>query len=261
MRLPGFDVALGTHAAESVLPRHTHDTPTICCVDRGRFVEYYNGKTIDCDERMVKITPAGDPHWNRFEAAETRGIRIDIDPERFADQKPLYRLLDERRFFRASALNGWTRRIVEELTTPDDTAPIAVEALLLELLARLSRLSTEGATARPRWLLQANDIVHEAFRSPLTLSGIATQVEVHPTTLARAYRRAYGCTIGERVRQLRIEYAAAQLAASSASLSEIALRAGFYDQSHFSNVFRRYRQLTPAEYRRRFSGNGAGLIA
>jgi AraC-like DNA-binding protein len=32
-------------------------------------------------------------------------------------------------------------------------------------------------------------------------------------------------------------------------LSEIALRAGFYDQSHFTNVFRRTLGVTPSAYR------------
>jgi AraC family transcriptional regulator len=252
LQMPGFRVAFGRHAADSVLPRHTHDSPTICCVERGRFIEYYRGKAVDCDERMVKVTPAGDPHWNRFEGTETRGIRIDIDRGRFEGLGAVHQLLDERRFFRASVLHGWTRRLVDELTAPDDAAPVAVEGLLLEMLARLSRLRSPRMKARPEWLLAADELVREGFRSPLTLSSVAAQVGVHPTTLARAYRRAYGCTVGERIRELRIEYAAAELATSSASLSEVGLRAGFYDQSHFTNIFRRYRQLTPAEYRRSY---------
>jgi AraC-like DNA-binding protein len=32
-------------------------------------------------------------------------------------------------------------------------------------------------------------------------------------------------------------------------ISEIALEAGFYDQSHFTNVFRRFLGTTPQRYR------------
>jgi AraC family transcriptional regulator len=250
LEVPGFRLAFGMHAADSVLPRHTHDVPTICCVERGRFFEYYGSKTVDCDERMVKVTPAGDPHSNRFEGTETRGIRIDVDRSRFEEMPRVHRLLDERRFFRADVLHGWTRRLLDELLAPDDAAPVAVEGLLLEMLARLARLGDERERAQPVWLIAAHEIVHESFRTPLTLSSVAAQVAVHPATLARAYRRAFGCTIGERVRELRIEYAAHELATGSATLSDVALRAGFYDQSHFTNVFRRLRGVTPAEYRR-----------
>jgi transcriptional regulator GlxA family with amidase domain len=44
--------------------------------------------------------------------------------------------------------------------------------------------------------------------------------------------------------------AARELATTSKPLSLVALDAGFYDQSHFSNVFRRQLAMTPGEYRR-----------
>ncbi|MGH7559893.1 MAG: helix-turn-helix domain-containing protein [Gemmatimonadales bacterium] len=41
------------------------------------------------------------------------------------------------------------------------------------------------------------------------------------------------------------------MAETDEPLSEIALRAGFYDQSHFTNVFHRTLGVTPAAYRAR----------
>ena len=79
-------------------------------------------------------------------------------------------------------------------------------------------------------------------------------VGVHPVTLARAFRRTFGCTIGEYLRRLRIERAAEQLATGTQPLAEIALAAGFADQSHFSNVFRRRVGMSPSAYRREVRG-------
>jgi AraC family transcriptional regulator len=44
--------------------------------------------------------------------------------------------------------------------------------------------------------------------------------------------------------------AARELAETDAPLAEIALAAGFADQSHFSNVFRRETGLSPSAFRR-----------
>ncbi len=41
--------------------------------------------------------------------------------------------------------------------------------------------------------------------------------------------------------------------ASGERLSDIAFDAGFADQSHFTNTFRRLVGMTPAAFRRRFS--------
>jgi len=34
-------------------------------------------------------------------------------------------------------------------------------------------------------------------------------------------------------------------------VADIALGAGFYDQSHFANAFKRYTGMTPSEFRRK----------
>jgi AraC family transcriptional regulator len=78
---------------------------------------------------------------------------------------------------------------------------------------------------------------------------LAQSVGVHPVTLARAFRRAFGCTVGEYVRSLRIDRATHQLAQTELSLAEIALEAGFSDQSHFSNLFRRHTGFSPFRFR------------
>jgi AraC family transcriptional regulator len=55
--------------------------------------------------------------------------------------------------------------------------------------------------------------------------------------------------VGEYVRNLRIERATLQLAQTELSLAEIALAAGFSDQSHFSNLFRQRTGFSPSRFR------------
>jgi AraC family transcriptional regulator len=52
------------------------------------------------------------------------------------------------------------------------------------------------------------------------------------------------------VRRVRIERAAEQLGAGDRPLAAVALAAGFSDQSHFCNVFRRLTGMSPSAYRR-----------
>jgi AraC family transcriptional regulator len=73
---------------------------------------------------------------------------------------------------------------------------------------------------------------------------------VHPSHLAHEFRAHRGTTVGEFVRQLRLEWAANVMLSEGASIADIALRAGFCDQSHFSRAFRRHFYATPAAWRR-----------
>lgn len=252
VRVPGFVLTLGSHPAGSVLPRHTHPDPTICYVLSGGFSETSAGAVAECPADILKVMPAGEPHSNRFGTGETHGLRIEVDRRRFAEVPEIYRALDERHLQQGGRGGLLARRLAGEIATTDTAGPIAVEGLALELVAELAR-SRRAAPAihPPRWLLVAEELVRARFRGTASVGEIARIVGVHPATLARAYRRRFGCTIGERVRMLRVEHAARELLETSEPLSAIAFEAGFYDQSHFTNVFRRQLGVTPAAYRMR----------
>src|SRR3546814_16535137 len=74
---------------------------------------------------------------------------------------------------------------------------------------------------------------------------------VHPVHLAREFHRRFGCTVGHYIRQRRIEFACHRLTASRDPLSEIAVEAGFADQDHLTNTFRRLVGMPPARVRAR----------
>ena len=248
--VPGFVLHRGVHTQGSELPRHVHDDPTLCYVLRGRFTEYTSGSAVDCASDSLKLMPAGETHWNRFAAPETRGLRVDIDHARFGESSAIHRMLDERRFVRGTRAREVVGRLLTELDAADDAALLAVEGLLLELLAMLARESRPRSAIAP-WLRRADDIVHDLFATRIALGDVARAVGVTPATLARGYRAAFRMSVGERVRRLRIEAAARDLLATEEPLAAIATRAGFYDQSHFTHVFRRYLGVTPATYRKR----------
>ncbi len=249
--VPGFRLMKGEHVGGSTLPRHVHDDPTLCYLFRGRFLEDSPGHSFDCRDDTLKLTGAGDPHSNRFIAGESHGVRVDIDRTRFGDMRAIHRLLDDRVFLPNSGARGLMHRVMVEMNTPDEASALAVEGLLLELLSRLARETTVAGRAMPDWLRRAHDMVEGLFATPVTLGGIAREVGVAPSTLARAYRRTFRSTVGERVRALRVESAARALLRTSLSLAEIAQMNGFYDQSHFTNVFRRQFGVSPARFRAR----------
>jgi AraC family transcriptional regulator len=248
----GFTVTEGRHSHGAELPWHYHETPTICFVLRGAFTELWRGGSIACTSSTLKITPAGERHWDRFNRGDVRGLLIEADKEQVDSIRPYSAVLDERESFQGGLLASIGWRVYQELRRMDSTAPLAVEGLLLELVAAASRrrLSNGLGSDRPRWLDEARDRIHSDLACRPSLGGLAQSVGVHPVTLARAFRRAFGCTVGDYVRNLRIERAAQQLADTEQSLAEIALGSGFSDQSHFSNLFRHYTGLSPSQFRK-----------
>jgi AraC family transcriptional regulator len=250
-QVAGFILTEGVHANGTSLPWHTHAGPTMCFVLQGNFTEISGGASIACRPGTFKVTPAGERHCDRFDQGDVRGLMIEVEPPRAEALRPYSRLLQERVAFQGGLLAAIAGRIQQEFRRMDQAAPLAIEGLLLELLAAGARRSSaEVSGAHPNWLGDVLEMLHSETGTHWTLSQLAAAVQVHPVTLARAFRRAHDCSVGEYVRRLRIERAVQELGGTSRPIAEIAMTAGFADQSHFSNVFRRQTGMSPSAFRR-----------
>jgi AraC family transcriptional regulator len=232
------------------LPWHAHPGPTLCFVYAGAFTEIFTGETLECTPGTLKITPAAEPHWNQFGREDTHGLLVEAEASRVQSLGEHAAVLAERGSFRDEGLALLAWRVAGELRRRDTAAPLAIEGLLLELVAGAARereLQLTGAL--PRWLTDARSYLHDQGEVG-SLSELARVVGVHPVTLSRGFRKAYGCSVGAYLRRLRVARAARALTETDDPLAEIALAAGFADQSHFSNVFRRETGLSPSAFRR-----------
>jgi AraC family transcriptional regulator len=255
IRTAGFTLTEGIHAGGSRLPWHTHDGPTLCFVLRGVFTETSGGERLMCTPDTLKVMPAGERHCDDFDRGDTRGLLVETDLARAEAIRSHAAVLDERVAFHGGLPAALARRVYQEFRQADDAAPLAVEGLLLELLAAISRRRAEAVpNGSPPWLRETRERLHADIAVRPSLGELATAAGVHPVTLARAFRREFGCTVGEYLRRIRIERAAERLADGDQPLAEIALAAGFADQSHFSNVFRRRVGMSPSVYRREVRG-------
>jgi AraC family transcriptional regulator len=165
--------------------------------------------------------------------------------------EPPQGILDRAADFQGGPLVVVALRIHREFQLMDEASPLALEGLFLELLAEAWRCRTPpGGRRRPRWTERVRELLHAHFAEHLSLTSLAESVGVHPVYLASEFRRHYGRSIGAYVRRLRVDYACRQLVGTDATLAEIALAAGFADQSHFSRTFKSHVGMTPLAYRR-----------
>jgi AraC family transcriptional regulator len=217
---------------------------------QGGYTETCGGKVWTCTPRALFLRPRGEPHADRFGEAGGRVFGIELGagwPERLG---PGRRTLERPAAFEEPC-TALARKLHREFRVDDPFMPLIVEALVLEILGEACRTAAPaGEAGAPYWLRQARDILHDSFAQPPGLSALAEEVGIHPLHLARVFRRQYGCSVGEYVRRLRVEYACRRLAFPGLSLVEIALEAGFCDQSQFCRTFKRHVGITPSQFRR-----------
>lgn len=132
------------------------------------------------------------------------------------------------------------------VAAPDSS--FILESLLFELCSCL-RPTNVSQSREPRWLRKVLREVRERFNQKLELRALAGQAGVSPSHLARTFHRQYGRTIGDYVAGLRVQYVGRRVVESNEGLKNIALDAGFADQSHMTRMFKETTGIAPAEYR------------
>jgi AraC-like DNA-binding protein len=200
---------------------------------------------------MLIYHPAGELHAQRFDTA-VQLFRIEVDPARLEDRSQNAFCLERPADSRCGLANNLARKLYQEFRAPDAVSHLAIEGLALELIAAIARLShrlDNNLRRPPLWLRQAHELIKSRFADPLPLSEMARIIGVHPVTLAREFRRYYHSTIGEMVRRERIEFACREILKPDAKLTDVAISAGFYDQSHFAKTFKQIIGVTPGQYR------------
>ncbi len=248
----GFLVSEVWFPPDTLIPDHTHARPVLGVMLRGGFDDRFARRTLTPEAGELFTEPGEERHANRVGHGGAHVLALQPDPCDDALMRGGRGLLDEIRSLRHAGIALFARSLVREMRGPDELSPLAIESLALDMLVTAAR--QEVGTPEPPWLRRVDEMVRDAFRQPLDMAGIAREAGVHRSHLARMYRRYRGLPIGVHMRRRRVEWAAEQLSETDGSLSSIALRAGFADQSHFTRAFKRRFGVPPGAYRSRLRG-------
>jgi AraC family transcriptional regulator len=244
-----FTLKENLYAAGMVLPQHSHPHAFVTFVIEGAFRERYATRTTLCRTGTIRYLPAGEMHENEI-LARARCLHVISDPAWFEQlrQQPS---VPGRPAEMSGLTTTWlANRLYAEFSRQDAASAMAIEGLVLEILAEIARSETAGSSRlAPDWLKQATEIVESRFLERLSLTEIASEVGVHYVHLSRQFHKYNRCTIGELIRRRRVQYASHMLAHSQTPLAEIALVCGFSDQSHLSFLFKRYMGMSPSKFR------------
>jgi AraC family transcriptional regulator len=251
-QVPGFRLSERMYSPYLKTPKHSHEQALFSLVIQGAYTGTFGVKTCLCEPSTLLFHPAEGLHAEHFHNAGGRLFIIEIEPWWLNRVREQAAVIDSSTDFNGGDLALLGMKLYKEFLEIEDTvSPLVVEGLILAIIGEASRRVAMPVSAHPpRWLAQAKALLHDRFAEPLTLADIAQNVGVHPVHLAQVFHRYYNCTVGAYVRQLRLEFARQELARSDTPLCQIALSAGFSDQSHFTRTFKRYMGVPPAQYRK-----------
>lgn len=158
---------------------------------------------------------------------------------------------------RESRLWSVGQQLAQELEQPAAGAERVVAAALDQLGAYFFRAASkapEQATVEEPRVLRAVARILNDYGEELSVEALAAELAMSPRHFERCFKQTLGQTPKRFLIDVRIGAAREMLERSSLSVTEIALRVGFKNPSHFSDTFQRLVGQAPSAFRHARTG-------
>lgn len=122
---------------------------------------------------------------------------------------------------------------------------IVIEPLYVE-----NRGSTERYAVDDEYVQQVLDFIHRNFREKITVQDLVELVPLSRRVLEKKFKEATGTSIYQCVLDHRIEHFVKLLLTTDCHLPDAAVQSGFDDYKNVSRIFKKYKSISPVEYRK-----------
>ena len=146
-------------------------------------------------------------------------------------------------------------KLLHQLITKEITEPfnIVVNPLIIE-----RRKSTEKYAVSDKNIRTILNYIEKNYANHLSVEELVKQVPSYPRrVLEKKFKEETGESLYQYIENYRIDQFTRLLITTDYSLFEAALQSGFENYKNVSRVFRKYKSLSPAEYRKRYKCNSS----
>lgn len=242
------------HTHARALPSHAHQAGFVSLMLQGQYRETTGLRQFGYQPFSCVYHPPGMDHRDEIGQAGVSMLTLEFKPELFDAMDfaavNLCSITDLSGNRSAWELVDLYRRISSQPANDLDIEARAV-ALAFSIVKSSAHVPRDL-----RSLQRAREYIHAHFGDNLTLAQVAGAAGVHPVYLGQIFRQEFGETLGDYLNRIRVRAAAELLINSDRPLSAVALDLGFYDQSHFTRVFRQFTGGTPGMFRKEYARHG-----
>jgi AraC-like DNA-binding protein len=252
-----FDVAFHPNGR---LPRHEHANARFSFILAGSIGESFVDHSMRCERNALSFHPATMPHRNEMSGEGARALLIEVCGDETSDMAELIRSRSAPFAVSQRRLRDVAVDLSRVLRIEEPVQAILIESLVLDFMARALRLLDERVSRRigaPAWLDDFDPFIDARLDQHLSATDSAARMRVTPRQLATALQRHRGTTFPAFIRQRRLRRAKELLHGTHLPIAEVALAAGFADQSHLTRCFSDSFGITPSGFRRQ-AGTPAG---
>ncbi|WP_413511747.1 AraC family transcriptional regulator [Myroides odoratus] len=264
-------------ATEEALHLHSKAELTLVYIQQGKGMTRFDGQEIPFEKGKLFLIPFGISY--HFQSEKTSCLLIIECPQRFITQirmesdrietcDNLYKLTYITHNYQAKS--GCVFRVKEDevfaeqllqaiareyaALTPDYLLIRQSIAIVLNLVARnlihsdyqqLEENKKEQDVMKLITYVQQ----HSTDRKQLTIEALSAEFGIAKSYIGEYFKKQVGVSLQEYILDYKLKLVEIRLKYSAMRLKEIAFELDFNDESHLSKLFKKYKGLTPSQYR------------
>ncbi|WP_458120456.1 AraC family transcriptional regulator [Paenibacillus sp. Z6-24] len=236
--------------------RHFHEEYSIGLIEQGRTNAWCDGTSMMVEQgRVISFPPQMLHACHPEEGMNWQYRMLFIQPEWLQGLERREREAIHIPYLLSAGKNEacrWQIRLIMQQLRQQESA-LAVESALIEMMQTLAGQESgdvrhgHSSDGDHKYIGRIRDYLHTHFNEKITLAQLEQEVGISRFHLIRLFKQWNHLPPHRYQNVLRVNYAKTELARQR-PIADIAVEAGFYDQSHLTRLFTRMVGVTPGKY-------------
>ena len=255
----------------TVAGMHIHDEVEFLRVEGGEFLCHAGGTDFTAQTGDIIYIASRVPHATETLQYGTNTTLIQFAVENYTNNsnitgsKSLYRFISNSEkpayVFRLDSdenrlMSSYIDKICEEISNKNTGYEHFITAgihSMIGLLYRRRILQNTESFFNNKYIdkiMPALKFIDTHYNEQITLEALSATSNMNPSYFCRVFKKATNSTFTEYLNFVRVIKSERLLTSNSGSVSDIALDVGFSSVSYFNRIFKRFKSLSPSEYRK-----------
>jgi len=251
LNFEGFTITDTEYTHEKV-DWHFHENPYFTYLLQGKLFEANRKEEYYLKPGSLLFHNWQDSHHNIKPPEYTRGFHIELNSGWFLKHNISSMNFEGSLNLKNPILKSLMNKVFLETKVNDNKSQLSIELLMIDIFNKIKTQESNKYKKKPDWVKKLQEIILDS-ETDHTLTLLSKELNVHPVHLSRGFHKYFGTTLGQYIRQLKLNKAITLISSNKLSMTEICYKCGFYDQSHFISNFKSIYNTTPSNFLRLIS--------
>lgn len=239
----GFCIITDTEYTKEKVEPHQHENPYFTLLLAGNLLETSHHTDTYITAGQVHFQNAERIHSNKKPPSRTRGFHLEPNGYWLNKNDINIGLLPKNGILQDPRSKYLLYRIYSHCFAPNNLARTSTE---IDLIGLLDNMTNNNVSHSPKWVNMINDLVHDEVFTDYSLKELSKILGIHPVHVSRTFADHFKISYKDLKQRIKLAKAYEYIMKGKHSLTEVSYMSGFYDQSHFIEVFKAHFRSLPS---------------